>query len=141
MGPPAAAAATAAADGKAGEYSGADEAQKVEHEREVLPEDEPATKPASYFSLYRCAAVGSTGLCQRSSWAAGTSTRCAALERLGSTQLRRLPPSAPTFCTCTHLNCTRFADRTDWVLMALGTAGAAGSGAAMPIYSILFGDL
>ncbi len=44
----------AAADGKSDGYTGADEACKVEHEREVLPEDEKAAKPASYFSLYRC---------------------------------------------------------------------------------------
>jgi ATP-binding cassette subfamily B (MDR/TAP) protein 1 len=92
IGPPAVSSAAvidaAAAGGQPDQgYTGADEAQKVQHEREVLPQDEQAAKPVGYFSLFR------------------------------------------------------FADRTDWVLMALGTAGAAGTGIAMPIYSILFGDL
>ena len=138
---PAAATAAAAADGKSEGYTGADEAHKVEHEREVLPEDEKAAKPASYFSLYR--------------WVQGW--RDGGRWRLGAAVAPELTPAAPpqwccpaagwgSLCRssigpCAHLGRCRFADRTDWLLMALGTAGAAGSGAAMPIFSILFGNL
>ena len=52
VGPPAFGGAADAADSKS-EYAGADEAHKVEHEREVLPEDEKTAKPVGYFSLYR----------------------------------------------------------------------------------------
>ena len=55
----------AAADGKSEGYTGADEARKVEHEREVLPEDEKAAKPASYFSLYRWVHGWGEGWCWR----------------------------------------------------------------------------
>lgn len=53
VGPPAAKGGAADAADSKSEYAGADEAHKVEHEREVLPEDEKTAKPVGYFSLYR----------------------------------------------------------------------------------------
>ena len=59
---------------------------------------------------------------------------------------RRLPPApaAPPELLRLHYTprgCCRFADRVDWMCIALGAIGAAASGAAMPMFSILFGDL
>ena len=86
---PAAAAAAAAADGKSEGYTGADEAHKVEHEREVLPEDEKAVKPASYFNLYRCRGAAGRGGLTCGWWV----LKCAGI-LAGRTHPATLPPQA-----------------------------------------------
>lgn len=134
----------AAADGKSEGYTGADEACKLEHEREVLPEDEKAAKPVGYFSLFRWGggdAVAPPPVVGVHEIAYGRETEGTG----GQTFLPAQHPQslwpgtsaindpAPT--------CGRFADHMDWLLMAMGTVGAAGAGTALPIWAILFGDL
>lgn len=53
--------------------------------------------------------------------------------------IQTVPSAHPGSTRCTRA--CRFADRLDTACMTVGFIGAAATGAAMPLFSILFGDL
>jgi hypothetical protein len=113
------------------------------HEHTALPDqsDDKGPKPVSYVALFRW--VG---------WCDGSlgCTTCLPCVRRRSCRVwparaaACAPPAAPLVCRCltdTPRPTCRFADRVDWMCMAMGSVGAGAAGAAMPMFSILFGGL